>query len=155
MANNGLPAKTILDSFPIKDITKHLGETNFEAIRDAHNKLKASAASILPSIGGGHFGLLGLIIQQKAYETLTGSPFVKHTNTVTHPIYPTCILVEMAAEILCQHKVNQGVFHTMHNTDLALTQQITSDFDGLYLKGIKIRHVKFLGVPLLDITQHL
>ena len=52
----------------------------------------------------------------------------------------------MAAEILRQHKVNQGAFHTMHNTDLALTKQIISVFDGLYLKGIETRNVKLLGV---------
>ena len=43
----------------------------------------------------------------------------------------------------------------MHNTDLALTNQIISAFGGLYLKGIETRHVKFLGVPSLDIIQHL
>ena len=43
----------------------------------------------------------------------------------------------------------------MYNTDLALTKQIISAFDGLYLKGIERRHVKFLGVPALDIIQHL
>ena len=43
----------------------------------------------------------------------------------------------------------------MHNTNLDLTKQIISAFGGLYLKGIKIRHVKFLRVPSLDIIQHL
>ena len=108
MANNGLSVDTILDSFPIKDINKHSGEPTFQAIWGDHNQLKANAASILAGIGGGHFGLLGLIIKPKTYERLTGSPLVKHTNLGTHPRYPTCISVEKAAEILCQHKVNQG-----------------------------------------------
>ena len=43
----------------------------------------------------------------------------------------------------------------MHNTDLVLTKKIVRAFDGLYLKIIKRRHVKFLGVPSLDIIQHL
>ena len=63
--------------------------------------------------------------------------------------------METAAEILIQHKVNQGAFHTMHNTDLALTKQTISAFGGLYFKGIKRRHVRFLVVPLLDIIQYL
>ena len=155
MAKNGLSVDTILDNFLIKDITKHSGEPTFQAIRYSHDQLKSNKASILSGIGGGHFGLLGLIIQQKTYETLTGSPFVKHTNPGTHPSYPTGILVETAAGILCQHKLNQVPFHTMHDTDLALTEKIINAFDGLYLKGIEIRHVKFLGVPLLDIIQHL
>ena len=136
MANNGLSVDTILDSFPIKDITNHLGEPTLQAIWDSHNQLKFKSASILAEIGGGHFRLLGFIIQPKTYETLTGSPFVNHTNPGTHPIYPTGISVETAAEILRQHKVNQGAFHTMHNTNLALTKQIISFFGGLYLKGI-------------------
>ena len=137
MANKGLSVDTILDSFPIKDITKHSGEPTFQAIREAHNQLKANAASILSDIGGGQFGLLGLTIHPKTYETLTGIPFVKHSNPGTHPIYPSGISVETAAEILRQHKVNQGEFNTMYNTDLALTKQIISAFDGLYLKGIE------------------
>ena len=86
---------------------------------------------------------------------LTGSPFVKHTNPGTRLIYPTGILVETAAEILHQHKVNQGAFHNMHNTDLALTKQTISDFYGIYLKGIERRNVKLLGVPSLEIHQNL
>ena len=43
----------------------------------------------------------------------------------------------------------------MHNTGLVLTKQITSAFGGLYIKGTKRRHVKFLGVPSLGIIQHL
>ena len=127
----------------------------FQAIRDAHNQLKANTASILADIGGGHFRLLGLVIQPKIYENITGSPFIKHTNPGTRPSYTTGILVEMAAKILCQHKVNQVSFQTMHNTNLALTKQIISAFGGLYLKGSKRRHVKLLKLPFLDIIQHL
>ena len=43
----------------------------------------------------------------------------------------------------------------MHNTDLVLTKKIISAFDGLYLKGIERRYVKFLGVPSINIIQHL
>ena len=80
MANNGISVGKILDIFPIKYITKHSVEPTFQAIRDSHNQLKSNASSILADIGGGHFGLLGLIIQPKTYETLTGSPFVKHST---------------------------------------------------------------------------
>ena len=61
----------------------------------------------------------------------------------------------MAAETFCRHKGNQEAFHNMHNNDLALTKQIISAFGGFYLKGIKRRHEKFLGVSLLNIIQHL
>ena len=125
------------------------------ALLSAHNQLKSNASSFLADIGRDHFGLLSLIIKPKTYETLTGIPFVKHTNPGTHPSYPTGISVETAAEILRQHKVSQGAFNTMHNTDLALTKKTISAFDGLYLKGIKIRHVKLPGVPSLNIIQHL
>ena len=43
----------------------------------------------------------------------------------------------------------------MHNTDLALDKQIISDFDGLYLKGIERRHVRFIRVPSINIIQHI
>ena len=97
MANNGLSVDTILGSFPIKYIiTNNSGEPTFQVIRDAHNQLKANAASILADIDKGHFRLLGLIIQPKTYKTITGSPFVKHVNPGTHQIYPTGISVETA-----------------------------------------------------------
>ena len=100
----------------------------FQVIRYAYNQLKYNAASIISDINGIHFGLLSLIIQPKTYETLTGSPYIKHTNPGTHTSYWKVISMETAAEILIQHKVNQGSFHTMHNTDLVLTKKITSDF---------------------------
>ena len=150
MANNGLSVNTILGRFPIKNITKHLVEPTFQAIQDPHNQLKVNAASILYDIGGGHFGLLSLIIPQKTYKTLTGRPFAKHTNPGTHPIYPTGISVETSAEILRQHKVNQGAFHTMHNTDLSLTKQIISAFDGIYQRYQK----KKFKIPRSTIARH-
>ena len=155
MANNGISADKILDSFPLKEIIKHSEKATFQVILDAHNKLKAIAESILADISGGYFGLLGLIIPPRTYETLMGSPFVKHTNPETHPIYPTDLLVETAAEILRQHKVNQGEFHTMQNTDLALTKKMISTFDSLYIIGTERIHIKFLWVPSIDIIQHL
>ena len=36
-----------------------------------------------------------------------------------------------------------------------LTKKIISTFDGLYLKGIERRQVKFLGVPSLNIIQYI
>ena len=89
MANNGLSVDILLGSFLIKDVTKHSGEPTLQAIRDAYNQLKSNADSILADIGGGHFGLLGLIIQPKTYEIIIGSPFIKHTNTRTYPSYKT------------------------------------------------------------------
>ena len=65
MDNNGLSVDEILDRFPIKDITKHSGDPTFQAILYSQNQLKANAASILSDIGGGPFGLLGLITQPK------------------------------------------------------------------------------------------
>ena len=62
IAHNGLSADTILDSFPIKDITNHSGEPTFQVIQDVHNQLKSNTALILANIGGGHFVLLGFII---------------------------------------------------------------------------------------------
>ena len=43
----------------------------------------------------------------------------------------------------------------MYNTEPALNKQTISAFESLYLKGIKRRHVKFLGVLSLNIIQHL
>ena len=36
-----------------------------------------------------------------------------------------------------------------------MTNQIISDFDGLYLKGVDWRQVKFIGVPSLNIIQYI
>ena len=52
----------------------------FKAFRNAHNHLKANAASILSDINWGHFGLLSLIIQPKTYETLTSIQLVKKST---------------------------------------------------------------------------
>ena len=79
MANNGLSVDTILDRFPIKDITKNTEEPTFSSDRDAQNQLKAKSPSISANINGGHFSLLGLIIQPKTYEMLMGRLFIKHT----------------------------------------------------------------------------
>ena len=78
-------SETIKANFPFPIIPREPGLPTFQIINDVHNKSKANAASISSSLGGGAHGLLGLGLSPATYHQITGSHFVRPTNSGALP----------------------------------------------------------------------
>ena len=68
--------KDITNAFPTP-ITKITGEPNYKSLKYLKDQLKANAASIPTTLGGGNHGYLGLILSPATYTTIAATQFVE------------------------------------------------------------------------------
>ena len=60
----------VTNAFPTA-VTKITGEPNYESLKNLKDELKANAASIPTTLGGGTHGYLGLILSPAAYAVVS------------------------------------------------------------------------------------
>ena len=66
----------VANAFPTA-VTKITGEPNYESLKNSKDELKANAASIPTTLGGGTHGYLGLILSSTAYATIAATQFIE------------------------------------------------------------------------------
>ena len=79
----------ICSKFHFKKITKYEGVVNYKIIREIHRKSQANMSTIFSELGGGHHGLLGLVIQPSTYHTVIGKYFQRPVRTPQEAPVPT------------------------------------------------------------------
>ena len=145
----------ILDSFPIQDVPPLVGEPSFESINVLHRTLKANAASVPTTLGGGLLGHLSLVIPTTEYTTLTPTAFVT-------PINPGPVLLPAAGATAAQlataervHSEDLRVWNLYQNTDKALKRQLLRAVEHVYLRALSNRNTGYANVTTLQLLQHL
>ena len=83
------------NAFP-NHLTPIVGEPTYQTLKELKDQLKANAASIPTTLGGGNHGYLGLILSPAAYATISPTAFVE-------PAYPGHI-----------HQANMNQNHTIN-----------------------------------------
>lgn len=147
--------ETVKENFPHPHIPAQPGMPTYDIIASVHRKLKANAASVASTLGGGTHGLLGLTILPATYQTVTGYPFIPPINPGNLPtIAPTASQAHIG-EAVRQHKERLKIWKEYNATDLALKNQLLTTFDEVYLKGLRNRHVGYQNVTARDMIQHL
>jgi len=136
--------EAVKENFPHPHISSQSGMPTYEVISAVHRKLKANAASVSSTLGGGTHGLLGLTILPVTYQTITGHAFVAPVSTQ-----------EQIGEAVRQHKEPLKIWKEYNVTDQTLKNQLLSTFDEVYLKGLRDRHVGYQNVTARDMLQHL
>ena len=64
--------------FPQKTIAKIAGQPNFKTLKKLQKQIKANAASVTSSLGGGLHGHLGLLlIPASKYSNISGCQFIR------------------------------------------------------------------------------
>ena len=104
----------------------------YDIIASVHRKLKANAASVSSTLGGGTHGLLGLIILPATYQTVTGYPFAAPVNPGNLPDIAPAASQAQIGEAVRQHKERLKVWKEYNATDLALKKQILAIIDEVY-----------------------
>ena len=77
--------------FECKVLTKIIGEPDFEKLHVLFRKLKANAAAVRCTLGGGANGYLVMLVSATYYATITP------TSPFTPPLMPTAFVINPAA----------------------------------------------------------
>ena len=141
--------------FEYKELDKIHGEPTYDTIKRLHNQVKANAASVPSSLGGGMFGHLGLVLSPRAYALISNAPFVRpnHPGPLVIPPGQTQAQIKALED---QHREALRVFNEVLGVEANLRQQIVSAIEAPYLKAIRNRHSNAINMTVNDIfTQHL
>ena len=74
--------------FEKKDLTKIRGEPTYKTLQRLIKELKANASTVHSDLGGGNYGLLGLVLSPTSYALISTTPFVRptHPGALTIPV---------------------------------------------------------------------
>ena len=143
------------DAFPYPTIHKVPGRPNYDTIAAVHTKLKANAASVHSTLGGGAHGLLGLALQPGTYTVLTGQMFIPPQNPGPSANIPAGLTGPQISERVREHEAQLKIWKQYNQVEQALKQQLISVFDDIYLTSISNRHTGFASLSLLQMLQFL
>ena len=115
----------IIESFP-EPVIKIQGQPTYETLSTLRDTLKANAASVECTIGGGAHGHLGVIVPAAIYNTIVPPTPPAH-NSWVDPIYPGTIPTipgnassVNAANIRTNHAERKRTFQLYKNVNAAL-----------------------------------
>ena len=150
----------IIESFP-EPVSKIKGKPTYGSLSTLRDALKANAASVGSSLGGGGHGHLGLILPTAIYNTIV-APIAPAVNSWTDPVYPGAqpnipgnASAVNAANQRAAHADRLRTFLLNKNVNAALRKQILEAVDEVYLKPLRQPHIGYSNRPARDMLQHL
>ena len=154
MSSSVPSVEDITNAFPTP-ITTITGEPNYESLKTLKEQLKANAASIPTTLGGGNHGYLGLILSPAAYTTITATQFVEPVYPGQHPNVPAGTSTANTSTIVRRHTEDLHQWCEFKNVNTALKNQLLSALDDIYVCALKDHHVGYMNQSIRTILQHL
>ena len=138
--------------FPVVD--KIHGEPSYETLKKLKKQLKANALAVPSTLGGGNFGLLGLVLTDPEYARISNEQFVEpnHPGTLVVPQFTA------NHDLIClqeEHKAEKETYNDCMAVKKTLTKQIVGAVEPKYLKDIRDPVTISLLLPVHEILQHL
>ena len=140
--------------FQHKVLTRVHGQPTYETLQILATEIKANAASVPSTLGGGQYGHLGLVLSADRYATLaTTVPWVTPPNP--GPFAPpagTGPQIEAARDVWRELKLS---FNLCQATDKALIAQIVDAIDSIYLRALLNRVTGQYSTDIRAVLLHL
>jgi len=141
--------------FQHKVLTRLHGQPTFETLQTLANEIKANAASVPSTLGGGHFGHLGLILSDARYATLADTiPWISPVNPGPYapPDGGTAPQIEAVKDVWRELKIE---FDLCQATEKALIAQIVASIDPIYLRALLNRVTGQYNHDIRSVIMHL
>ena len=90
------------NAFPTQ-LTPIVGEPTYATLKTLKDQLKANAASVPTTLGGGNHGYLGLILSPATYATISPTAFIKPAYPGQHPAIPAGTNAANTSAIIRRH----------------------------------------------------
>ena len=142
------------NAFP-NHLTPIAGEPTYQTLKELKDQLKANAASIPTTLGGGHHGYLGLILSPAAYATISPTAFAEPAYPGQHPTIPAGTNAANTSAIIRRHTEDTRQWREFKNVSTALKNQLLSAVDDIYVRALRDRHVGYMNQTIRNILTHL
>ena len=141
--------------FQHKLLTRIHGQPTYETLQTLSTEIKANASSVPSTLGGGHYGHLGLILSDERYATLAHTiPWVSPANPgpFDPPAAGTGPQIEAAKDVWRELKLS---FDLCQATEKALIAQVVASIDQIYLRALLNRTTGQYSSDLRAVLLHL
>jgi hypothetical protein len=141
--------------FQHKVLTKVHGQPTYESLQTISTELKANAASVPSTLGGGLYGHLGLVLSPGRYATLANTvPWVTPVNPppFVPPAGATAAQLEAAREAWRERRL---AFDICQATEKALIALLVEAIDPIYLRALLNRTTGQYSSDIRAVLLHL
>ena len=142
------------NTFP-NHLTLIVGEPTYQTLKELKDQLKANAASIPTTLGGGNHGYLSLILSPAAYATISPTAFVEPAYPGQHPAIPAGTNAANTSAIIRRHTEDTRQWREFKNVSTALKNQLLSAVDDIYVRALRDRHVGYMNQSIRNLLTHL
>ena len=142
------------NAFP-NQLTPIAGEPTYQTLKALKDQLKANAASIPTTLGGGNHGYLGLILSPAAYATISPTAFVEPAYPGQHPTIPAGTNAANTSTIIRQHTEDTRQWREFKNVSTALKNQLLRAVDDIYVRALRDQHVGYMNQSIRNLLTHL
>jgi hypothetical protein len=141
--------------FQHKVLTRIHGLPVYETLQLLATEIKANAASVPTTLGGGLYGHLGLVVSDQKYATLANtSPWVTPVNPGTYTPPATGTGPQLVADKDVWRAAHK-IFDLCQATEKALITQVVDSIDSTYLRALLNRTTGQCATNLRDVLTHL
>ena len=122
-----------VEGLPTPSLSKHSGNPDYAAIKEAHQLLTVNTVSIEYDLGGGQNGYIGLILPPEQYSRVSGTAFVLPTDPGRRPRR----IRESSENTRNSDVCITSTGRSTRTVDSALKNQLLVVFDNPYLSTLK------------------
>ena len=140
--------------FEYPALTKIHGPPTYETLIQLHNEIKANAASVPSTQGGGAHGHLGLVVPAAQYALLSNIPYVRPRQPPPF-ILPQGTNPQVAQMLRDSHLDNVRIFREYLGVESTLKQQLVAAIDAPWLQSMRNPISNSITMPLLEVIQYL
>jgi hypothetical protein len=136
-------------------LTKIHGQPMYESLQNLSTEIKANALSVPTTVGGGHYGHLGIVLAPARYAALPlAVPWVTPVNPgpFNPPPGATGPQIEAAKEVWRERRLT---FELSQATEKALIAQLVEAIDPLYLRALLNRTTGQYSTTIREVFDHL
>ena len=135
--------------------TPIVGEPTYRTLKTLKDQLKANAASVPATLGGGNHGYLGLILSPAAYTTISLTAFVEPAYPGQHPAIPAGANAANTSAIIRRHTEVTRQWRKFKNVSTALKNQLLSTVEDIYVRALRDHHVGYMNQSICNLFTHL
>ena len=140
--------------FQHKVLTRIHGQPTYDSLQTLSTEIKANAASVPSTLGGGQYGHLGLILSDARYTALAHTvPWISPANPgVFAPPAGPAAQIAAAKDVWNELKL---AFDICQATEKALIAQVVDSIDQIYLRALLNRTTGQYSTDLRAVLLHL
>ena len=130
------------------------GEPNYESLKTLKKQLKANALSVSSTLGGGNFGLLGLVLTDPEYARISNDQFVEPVRPGPFTV-PQFTANHDLIRLQGEHEARVATYNDCMTVKKALIKQISAAVEEKYLKELRTEETNSIDMPVHQVLTVL